>query len=121
TCVFRVLSAIRLDDQPRLEADEVDDVALDWHLAPKLEAVQPMRPQQVPQPPLGVGGVAAYGFGIFAKARRSCHSPLSWICKSDLAAPESRKSFLSRKGRETPGQTHLRRNPHTPGTEVGGR
>src|SRR5690606_37100489 len=31
------------------------------------------------------------------RAKRWCHGPLSWICKSDLAAPESRKSFLSRK------------------------
>ena len=56
---IQMLAAIDLDDQLRLRADEVGDVAGDRHLAPEAEAVELARAQALPEMPFGIGcGVA---------------------------------------------------------------
>ena len=54
-----VLSAIDLDDKPRFQASEVRDVRTDGKLAAETEAVELAQPQNVPQPALRQGHVAA--------------------------------------------------------------
>ena len=50
---LRTLAAIGLDDQPRFNADEVDDVGWNGELAAELPA-ELASPQITPQEPLGV-------------------------------------------------------------------
>ena len=53
-----MLAAIGLDDQPRFNADEIDDVGWDGEVAAKMTAQLPP-PQATPKNPLGVRHVDA--------------------------------------------------------------
>lgn len=52
---LRVLAAIHFYDQPCFEVDEVDDVAVERHLAPELQALQLFAAQCLPENVLGFG------------------------------------------------------------------
>lgn len=54
-----MLAAIRFDDHPRTEVYEVDDIRSDRLLAAELLAVEPMCPQMLPEPVLGIRHFAA--------------------------------------------------------------
>jgi len=43
-----MLSAVGLDDQSRFQTREIDDVWLDYHLAPEFVPRHPSRPQVLP-------------------------------------------------------------------------
>ena len=63
-----MLAAIEFDDQPRLEADEVENVAVERDLPLELEALKLSAPQRLPQLRLRRRGVAAHGAGEVAVA-----------------------------------------------------
>ena len=63
-----MLAAIEFDDQPRLEADEIEDIAVERDLPLELEALQLPAPQRLPQLRLRRRGVAAHGAGEVAVA-----------------------------------------------------
>ena len=50
----RVLAAVDLDDQTVAKAEEVDDVAVDLHLATKLQAMHLAAAEILPEGALGV-------------------------------------------------------------------
>ena len=56
---LRVLPAIKLHDQARADAHEVDHIPSHGHLPPKSISAQPPMTQVVPQTPLGIGRVQA--------------------------------------------------------------
>jgi hypothetical protein len=100
-----MLRTVGFDDETRLEADEVEDVAIERHLPFELKPLEPVRAEELPEPALGVRCVRPQRLGSTATAGRDAGShayiPLSWIF-SDLASPRSRKSILPRKGGEAP-------------------
>src|SRR5215203_3204904 len=55
-----VLSAVELDDELPLEADEVHDVAAELFLTAELEAAETAVAQQAPHPPLGFRRLAPH-------------------------------------------------------------
>ncbi len=57
---FHVLSAVNLDHQPSLEANEVENVRSKRRLPPKLDAVKTAVAQQKPKPPLDICRDAAH-------------------------------------------------------------
>ena len=63
TQTFGMLRAVGFDDQPMLEADEIDDVSTQRNLAAKLQGGQPAATQKLPQPTLGVCRRLAHAFG----------------------------------------------------------
>ena len=65
--VLGVLPAVDLNDQAMSEADEIDDVACDDHLAPELVADHALRPKQGPDAPFRIRGVGAHVFGALLK------------------------------------------------------
>lgn len=46
--LFRVLPSIGLNDQLCLNTDEINDIRLNDHLAPKLVSIEPTSPQVLP-------------------------------------------------------------------------
>ena len=67
----RMLPAIDLHDQPRLEADEVEDVAVKRHLPPELQASEFLITQRLPQKVFGLRRVGPHGPGKGAVRRRN--------------------------------------------------
>ncbi len=67
-----MLAAIDLDDQPAVEAHEVDDVTVDRLLPPEFQPEQAAVAQRAPQPALGIGAVAAQAFGSDVRGTHSC-------------------------------------------------
>lgn len=57
--IGRMLPAVDFDDEPTLEAHEIDHVAAQRMLAPELGAVELTQAQMPPEPAFGIGGVAA--------------------------------------------------------------
>lgn len=58
-CGIRMLAAIRFDDEPGLEAEEIRDIRPDWHLPPEFRPRKLAVAQDAPQPVFGIGhGVA---------------------------------------------------------------
>jgi hypothetical protein len=60
--LVQMLTAIYLDHQPFLKADEVEIVILKWVLTAKLQAGKLATPQKSPQETLGIGHVIAESF-----------------------------------------------------------
>ena len=60
---FRMLAAVDFDDQPRLEADEVEDVAVERHLALEFQAFELLVAESLPQDVLGLGRVGPHRAG----------------------------------------------------------
>jgi hypothetical protein len=56
---LEMLSAVNLDDQARVLADEVDNEGTNGCLTPKACAVEPVRAHRIPDDPLGLGQVSA--------------------------------------------------------------
>jgi hypothetical protein len=56
---FRVLAAVKLDDEPGRQAGEVRDIATNRNLAPKPETFELLGTQIAPQAPLGIGRIPA--------------------------------------------------------------
>jgi hypothetical protein len=52
---LRVLAAVQLNDQAAAEADEVDNVGVDWFLSLELKICETMGAQNVPNPVFGLG------------------------------------------------------------------
>lgn len=48
--LFRMLTAICFNDQPRLQADEIDNIMVDRLLPFELEASEPLSAKQPPEP-----------------------------------------------------------------------
>ena len=59
-----MLSAVHLDSQPRLVADEIRNVGSEGYLPAEAAAMQLAAPQARPQPGPGVGGILAEGAGL---------------------------------------------------------
>ena len=74
-----VLAAIHLDDQPCLEADEVEDVAVERHLAPEFQALQLPAAQRLPKHVLGFRGIRTHGAGKGAVRRRDVAVDQDWL------------------------------------------
>jgi len=53
--LFRMLPAIDFDDQPRLNANEIDDVMPNWNLTSKLPAFQALGAQLLPERLFSIG------------------------------------------------------------------
>jgi hypothetical protein len=71
-----MLTAVELNHQSSLPAEEVADVRAYWHLAAELEPAQLSRAQTAPQPALSIGRVipqllSAFGRAL-AKLRHAC-------------------------------------------------
>ncbi len=64
---FGVLPAIGLDDQPPLEADEIDNVGIDHELSTKLEHGHPAVAQHRPEAAFGVGWVRTHLSGAITQ------------------------------------------------------
>jgi hypothetical protein len=60
---FGVLRAIGFDNQPVLEINKIDDVAIDDNLSSEFEAGQPLRPQYRPKAFFGFSWVDTHPFG----------------------------------------------------------
>jgi hypothetical protein len=71
-----VLSAIDFNDELSVEADEIEDVALEWHLPAEFDSVEAPVAQQEPQLPLGIGRVAPHRAGM--TAQRCFHCLMAW-------------------------------------------
>ena len=57
--VFSVLAAVEFHREPSGAASEIDDEIADWQLARELCSAQLTGAQMRPQPPFGIGHVAA--------------------------------------------------------------
>jgi hypothetical protein len=75
---LRVLAAIHLNDQPCLEADEVDDVAVERCLPPEFQALQLPSAQRLPENVLGFRGIRAHGAGKGAVRGRDVAMDQDW-------------------------------------------
>jgi hypothetical protein len=64
-----VLAAIDLDDQPRLEADKIEDVAIQRRLPFELQPFKLPAAQCLPQQVLGLRRVGAHAAGEAAMSR----------------------------------------------------
>lgn len=73
-----VLSAVQLDNQPRLGAQEIRDIAAERNLTAKLRPGQLPVAQGLPEPGFGIGLVAAQGSGARCMDVTICgHEPLT--------------------------------------------
>jgi hypothetical protein len=70
-----MLSAVDLDDELLLEAEEVDDIRTDRLLAPELVAVELPVAQLRPQRPLGLGARLAQIAGAHGRRRSRLLAP----------------------------------------------
>lgn len=62
-CIFRMLCAVDLDDQPRLETHEIQDIAIQWDLPLEFETFKLAATQRLPKHILGFGGIAPHRLG----------------------------------------------------------
>ncbi len=58
-CTTQMLTPIDLDDQPGLQAGEIDDIRADGYLSSKLVASELPATQPLPESALGIGHVGA--------------------------------------------------------------
>ena len=57
---FRVLAPIHLDDQPRLEAHEIQDIAVEWYLTLEVQSFELLVAECLPQKALCVRGIGTH-------------------------------------------------------------
>ena len=83
-----MLSTIRLNDQPLLQAREIDDVIIDDQLPFELVGLEALSTEDVPQPIFGFGGRDAH-----------CLRPIAQqFLASPLPTVATRRLSLSRRG-----------------------
>jgi hypothetical protein len=66
-----MLCAIDLDDQPRFEADKVQNVTIYWNLPLEFESFKLTTPESLPKHILSLGGITAHGSGELSMSIRN--------------------------------------------------
>lgn len=74
---LRMLPAVDLDDQLRVEADEIDDEAIERHLPFEFQAFELAVAQRLPEEIFSLGGIRSHFAGESAVAR--------WVRRVDQA------------------------------------
>jgi hypothetical protein len=62
--VVSMLATVNFKNETPFERYKVNDVWSDWRLPLDLDSVEPVRAQQIPEPPLRVGHAGAKSFGL---------------------------------------------------------
>jgi hypothetical protein len=100
-CTFRMLAAVDLDDQHRLERHEVEDIGTERNLTTKLEAREAPSAQQAPHALLGIGAIAPHR-QRFRRSSLMC-AKFRWVLAFHTSrqhpSPGRFASDLSHKGR----------------------